>query len=439
MKKLNRILAVVIAVIIVVSLCPIASASGMTASDNIVACIKEWEGYRQYAYADAGGWYIGYGVKCEENQYPEGITVEEADILLRQALMTYEDELNEFAVKYGISFTQQQFDALVSFTYNNGGNWLRGSGRFVTYLKNGISNYTDIEIVDAMGVWSHMSKVAVPGLVARRIDEARIFLYGDYDGTSSPDYCYLILDLQGGELENDLYCYEKGKPYGTLPKPYMEGYRFVGWETSDGKMLNSADTVTKGRKVTAVWKEGTSVDFTDVPDEHMYYDAIAYCYQRGIMEGISETEFAPDNGLNRAMIVTVLWRLAGEPIVESDITFKDVKADVWYTEAIRWANSVGIVTGYSEDKFGTADNVTRQQLATFMYRFAVVNGADTNIWDMTLDGYSDAEKVAEYAYEPMCWALINDMIYAPDGYLYAKDAATRAETAKALMMYLLLY
>lgn len=429
----------VLVIALALTLCPAAFADGLVPSDEIVAFIEDYEGYRQYAYSDAGGWYIGYGVKCGENDYPDGMTVEEADALLREVLADYAEEVNNFAAAYKITLSQNQFDALLSFTYNCGGGWMRGGNRVFTYLTNGIENYSDVEIVDAMGVWSHQGTKPVAGLIARRINEARIFLYGDYEGKSSPDFCYLMVDRNGGELENDVFCYEMGKPYGTLPQPTLEGYRFAGWETYDGKKLTSTETVTKSRAVTATWKEAAAVDFEDVAAEHPYYDAIAFCYQNGIMTGMTETTFAPEKSLNRAMVVTVLWRLAGEPIVDYEITFADVEAGEWYTEAVRWASSVGVVTGYSAKKFGTYDSVTRQQLATFMYRFGANNGADMNTWDMTLDEYADASKVSEYAYDPMCWVLINNMLTSTEGNLAPATAATRGETAQALMMYLLLY
>jgi len=420
---------------------PCAFAAGYEPSNEIVEFIKEREGYRQYAYIDGGGVYIGYGMNCEYDEYPDGLTVEEADILLRQTLRSYADEVAAFANKYGLDLTQNQFDALLSFTYNIGGSWMRGGNRLFTYLTSGIWKYSDDEIVDAIGVWGHQGGVAVGGLITRRIAEARIFLYGDYTGKSSPEYCYLIVDRNGGTLENDIFCYRKGEAYGSLPQPVMDGSAFQGWVKSDGSVLSASDTVTKNMSVTASWGASGALGtgsaygtFTDVPYGHAYSTAIEYCAANGIMNGVGDGRFNPSGSLSRAMLVTVIWRLAGSPVVSGDITFKDVAADMYYTEAVRWASATGIVNGYSADKFGTGDSITRQQLAAVLYRFASLQGISTETFGITADAFVDGADISAYASTPAVWSGCAGMLETFGGRFLPKDGATRAQAALALMV-----
>ena len=117
--------------------------------------------------------------------------------------------------------------------------------------------------------------------------------------------------------------------------------------------------------------------FTDANTKAWYHDGVHFCVENGYMQGVSDTKFAPSGTLSRGMIVTMLWRLGGEPVVNYAMSFKDVKADQWYTEAIRWAQSTGVVDGYSADSFGPNDNVTREQLAVILYNYAKHKGIDT--------------------------------------------------------------
>ena len=121
------------------------------------------------------------------------------------------------------------------------------------------------------------------------------------------------------------------------------------------------------------------------------------------MQGVSDTEFAPQTDTSRAMIVTMLWRLEGKPIVDYAMSFNDVEPEQWYSEAIRWAQSTKIVEGYSAEKFGPDDPITREQMATILYRYAKyheINVTNTN----TLSGFTDVNKVSAWALDAMKWA-----------------------------------
>ncbi|MBR7082018.1 MAG: S-layer homology domain-containing protein [Oscillospiraceae bacterium] len=425
---------------------PAAFAANNEPSDAIIEFIKEREGYREYAYFDAGEYYIGYGTGCEYGEYPNGVSEAEADRLLRNALNKFANEVDSFADKYGISLTQSRFDALLSFTYNVGSGWMRGNNRLATYFKNGIENYSDVEIVDAMGVWSHQGGKVLAGLIKRRIAEAKIFLYGDYTGSNSPDYCYLAVDRNGGELENDIFCYLKGESYGVLPSPVLKGRSFIGWARSDGSILSEADSVTKNLSVKALWGDADasvvklsskSGGFKDVKEDDPYYAAISYCAEKDLMNGVGNEMFDPSGTLSRAMLVTVIWRLAGSPASSFEMTFRDVEAGQWYTEAVRWAAENGVVNGYSAEQFAPNDNITREQLAAVLYRFAATDGvrdgeiAETSVSDV----FSDAADISPYAESAAVWAGFTGVLEVFGRRIMPKDDATRAQTALALMAY----
>ena len=184
--------------------------------------------------------------------------------------------------------------------------------------------------------------------------------------------------------------------------------------------------------------EPVELPFRDVPENVWYADAAAYVYKHGLMAGTSATTFAPEVTTSRAMIVTILWRLAGSPQVDYLMDYSDVDPTAYYGEAIRWAASEGIVGGYGGGVFGPDDPITREQLAAMLWRFAqtedynVSVGEDTNILS-----YTDAFDVAEYAIPAMQWACGAGVINGTgDGStLSPQGEATRAQAAVMLMRF----
>ncbi len=171
--------------------------------------------------------------------------------------------------------------------------------------------------------------------------------------------------------------------------------------------------------------------FDDVPAD-LYADA-AYVFENGLMIGVSDTKFAPDVSLSRAMIVTILYRLEGEPAFMNDNVFTDVEEGSWYEKAVVWANGQGIVLGYGNDKFGPSDPVTREQFATIMYRYAQYKGCDVSLDEnVNFLSYADVFDLDDYAKAPMFWALDNELIDDVDGALLPTEDATRAVVAAFL-------
>ena len=144
--------------------------------------------------------------------------------------------------------------------------------------------------------------------------------------------------------------------------------------------------------------------FGDLDGASEYAEAAKFVLNNGLMAGVSETVFAPDAATNRAMAVTVLWRMEGCPVVNYAMAFDDVEAESWYTEAVRWAASTGIVNGYSDEQFAPFDGITREQLALIMWRYAKSENADVSIGESTnILSYEDVFSVSDYAIPAFQW------------------------------------
>jgi len=173
--------------------------------------------------------------------------------------------------------------------------------------------------------------------------------------------------------------------------------------------------------------------FSDVDTKQWYHEGVCYVIRNGLMNGKSETIFAPNANLTRAELVTVLYRMAGEPSVEDlEHPFADVADDTWYTDAVIWAYNAEVVKGISNTAFAPNANITREQIAAILYRYA---GAEA-VEEDSLKDFVDADKVNAYAVEAMNWAvsvgLINGM---DDATLAPQGNATRAQIATILMRY----
>ncbi|MDD7312510.1 MAG: S-layer homology domain-containing protein [Clostridiaceae bacterium] len=159
---------------------------------------------------------------------------------------------------------------------------------------------------------------------------------------------------------------------------------------------------------------------------------VEYVSAHGLMDGTGNGAFSPYAGTNRAMIVTILWRLEGKPSAGSPLTFRDVPAGQWYTEAVCWAAEKGIITGYSGDKFGPTDAVTREQMAAILFRYARYKHYNVTA-RADLSAFTDCGKISSWAAEAMSWAnaagLVNGL---GDGRLAPQSSAVRCQTAAML-------
>ena len=172
--------------------------------------------------------------------------------------------------------------------------------------------------------------------------------------------------------------------------------------------------------------------FTDVPASHWAHDDITYVYENDLMNGTDGSLFSPESTTTRAQVVTVLYRLAGQPAADWENPFWDVPASAWFHDAVTWAWENDITGGVSSTHFGAGNAVTREQLATFLYRYAQDQGYDTSA-RADLSGYSDAGLVSSYATEALSWANATGLITGTTGTtLSPKGSATRAQVATIL-------
>ena len=187
---------------------------------------------------------------------------------------------------------------------------------------------------------------------------------------------------------------------------------------------------------TFVVMRDAALPFTDVPAAAWYADAVQYVYENGLMTGVSESEFAPDGTATRGQIVTILWRLAGSPVVNYAMRYADADEGAWYGEAVRWAASTGVVTGYTESSFGPNDAITREQLAAILYRYIKTQGQGfTGMWYFPLR-YDDAASISGWADEAMHWCVMKGVLNGTgETTLSPQLTATRAQLAAILQRF----
>ena len=231
--------------------------------------------------------------------------------------------------------------------------------------------------------------------------------------TVTPDRGYeldtlVVLDRHGDKI--DLRSKGDGKYTFTMPKDDVTvEATFVGGEVQEGP--------------------SSGLPFIDVAANAWYYDAVAYAYENGLMSGTSSNLFSPDATTTRGMIVTMLYRLEGEPRVSGASTFSDVADGMYYADPIAWAVSNGIVTGYDDTTFGPNDAITREQMAAILYRYAQYKGYSTTA-SADLSNYADAGEVSAYALPAIRWANAEGLVSGTTNTTLTPDGnATRAQVA----------
>ncbi len=181
---------------------------------------------------------------------------------------------------------------------------------------------------------------------------------------------------------------------------------------------SGGSTIKEETPVTSTFK------FTDVSKDAWYYNTVKKVVEKGLMNGISETQFAPELDVTRGMFVTILYRAAGEPQVSATTNFADVSADKYYAKAVAWANANGIVKGISETEFAPDNNITREQMAAILYRYSK---NDTVAGEIT---YTDKDAISEYALDAVAWAKAAGIMEGnADGTFAPLRNASRAEAA----------
>lgn len=272
---------------------------------------------------------------------------------------------------------------------------------------------------------------------------------------------------------NITYVTDGGTINGAYPTTYTEGtvtvlptdvtkpgYTFLGWFTTytggvQVKQIEATETgdktfyarwhktvlppppVTPGTPVTPARPAApVGLPFADVSGSDWFYNDVRYVYEKGIMDGTGADRFSPNAPLTRAMIVTILYRMAGSPSVSGSSDFTDVAAGKWFAKAVAWAAANGIVNGYGDSLFGPNDPVTREQLAAILYRYAVYGGMTAVTLEENLGSFADTAQLSAYAIQAMNWAVGQGLINGSGSNLVPKAQATRAQVAAIIHRYL---
>ena len=261
MKRITSfLLAIVLFTGLVLTAAPTAhAASEMKASDALVEVLKKEEGFSAKPYWDYAQYTVGYGTRCPDDMFDEysknGISEEDADILLRNYLSATENTINKkFIDAYGLTLTQGQFDALITFTYNCGSGWINKTGdRFFNAVKNGA---TGSELINAFALWCTAGGQILPGLVRRRLCEANMFLNGEYSTTKPSNYGYVYYNGNGGSVPYRIQGYDANEGVAPAYTPTYNGATFLGWFTDKtaGEQVTVLTEALSGKTLYARWE-----------------------------------------------------------------------------------------------------------------------------------------------------------------------------------------
>ena len=227
-----------------------------------------------------------------------------------------------------------------------------------------------------------------------------------------------------------IWQYNGGGSHGGSSRPSGTTTIKPGTTEKPGDTNKPGTTTDNNKTVTAA---NVNNKFADVQNNAWYSEAIAYVYNKGMMNGTDAGKFEPDATTTRAMLVTMLFRLEGEPKAGA-ADFSDVASGQWFSEAIAWAAANGVVNGYKDGTFAPNDMITREQLAAVLYRFAQFKGYDVSVKG-SLSNFSDSGSVSDWAQEAMQWAVGAGIINGDNGALKPAGNATRAEVAMMLMRF----
>ena len=263
----RRALILVMALVLLVTMIPVPvfAASDFKTSEAGVDLIKYFEGFSEYPYWDYKQWTVGYGTLCPDDMLEEykerGITVDEAEALLQEELTGFESTLNKFIDKYDLKWTQEQFDAMVSFTYNRGGNWTTGASSqlFTQYV---IAGKTGNDFLFAITLWSNAGGSLNLGLVKRRLIEANLYLNGVYATEVPENYDYVKFShtssvYEGKSRTIKIQGYDSSLTDSVRPVATKDGYNFLGWYTASegGELIKTLTAKQAGKTLYPHWEK----------------------------------------------------------------------------------------------------------------------------------------------------------------------------------------
>ena len=445
------------------------SGTGLTGEDNLTVTIpKGSTGNRSYtAHWSLNTYSITYDLNGgTASGNPTSYTVESATITLNQPTktgytftgwsgtdLTGEDNLT-VTIPAGStgdrSYTAHWSLNTYSITYDLDGGTVSGNPDFYTVESAAITLNQPTRIGYTFTGWSGTNltgednlTVTIPtGSIGNR----------SYTAHWSLNTYSITYDLDGGTAFGNPDSYTVESAAITLNEPTKAGYVFTGWSGTDlvGED-NLTVTIPAGsigdRRYTAHWEfdptiiaalnPTPNVDFLDVSRTDWFYYDVRYVCENGLMNGTSRNRFSPYGTATRGMLVTILYRMENEPRCFGSAAFSDVKPGAYYEKAVVWASQNNIVSGYTDGTFRPDAPVTREQLASILYRYTLYRGQDVSAGETTsLTGYGDAQAVSNYALPAMRWACGTGFLQGANGKLDPSGLATRAQLAAMLHRYL---
>jgi len=311
------------------------------------------------------------------------------------------------------------------------------------------SDKPDVATVDAAGkvtaVGAGTATITVTTADGNHTATCTVTVTRPYIPPANPNYRITVEATQGGTVTADPTAAKAGTTVTLTPVPHR-GYQVGSVAVTDRfgdpvAVTEQADgtytfVMPNGQVTVTVTFAEAPLPFPDVTEGDWFYDAVRYAYETGLMDGVGDSLFAPNSETTRAQLVTILYRLAGEPEPGGDSGFADVAAGTWYTDAVAWAAENGIVNGVSDTEFVPGDDITREQLAAILYRYAACQGYDVS-QRADLSGFGDAESISGYAQEALSWAHAQGLVLGfEDGSLRPQGTASRAQIAAVLMRFL---
>ena len=445
------------------------SGTGLTGEDNLTVTIpKGSTGNRSYtAHWSLNTYSIMYDLNGgTASGNPTSYTVESATITLNQPTktgytftgwsgtdLTGEDNLT-VTIPTGStgdrSYTAHWSLNTYSITYDLNGGTVSGNPDFYTVESAAITLNQPTRIGYTFTGWSGTNltgednlTVTIPtGSIGNR----------SYTAHWSLNTYSITYDLDGGTAFGNPDSYTVESAAITLNEPTKAGYVFTGWSGTDlvGED-NLTVTIPAGsigdRRYTAHWEfdptiiaalnPTPNVDFLDVSRVDWFYYDVRYVCENGLMNGTSRNRFSPYGTATRGMLVTILYRMENEPRCFGSAAFSDVKPGAYYEKAVVWASQNNIVSGYTDGTFRPDAPVTREQLASILYRYTLYRGQDVSAGETTsFTGYGDAQTVSNYALPAMRWACGTGILQGANGKLNPSGLATRAQLAAMLHRYL---
>ncbi len=228
----------------------------------------------------------------------------------------------------------------------------------------------------------------------------------------------------------------KENEYSSDEEPFEDVLNGIAYYPAGNPTYTEEIKAAYGSGLTWVEKDMPKMSFTDVNDIDWYYDAADFVFSRGIMTGMTDTEFGPSVKLSRAQFATILYRMEGEPeVAYNPAAFPDVREGQFYTAPAMWAKSTGVISGYEDGRFGPADEITREQMAVMMYRYANMLGLDTSA-EGDMSGFPDAGRVSPFAEREVNWAVGAGLIKGDGGNVNPQGTAERAQCATIIMRFM---